>query len=144
MTAIGDDGITIRLLGPKDAALVASAAALFDHPPLPDQTAVYLASERDFLWFAFADDAPVGFVSTVVVLHPDKPPQLFVTELGVAETTRRRGIATRLMQTVVAFGRERALWPVWVVAEGDDAHAIAFYRSLSGLTEAGAVHFEWR
>lgn len=137
------DRIAIRLLGSEDLELVLSAADLFDEPPIPDQTRAFLESEREFLWFALDGERPVGFVSASVLLHPDKPPHLFVNELATAEPYRRRGIATRLMQTVVDFGRERKLWPVWVAADGDDDLAQAFYRSLAGLTERGAVVFEW-
>jgi GNAT superfamily N-acetyltransferase len=135
--------IAIKLLGPGDESLVEAGAELFDDPPIPEQTRAFLASERDLLWFALAEGRPVGFVSANVLLHPDKLPHLFVNELATAESHRRRGIATRLMQSVVDFGRERALWPVWVAAEGDDDQAQAFYRSLSGKTERGAVVFEW-
>lgn len=137
------DPVSIRLLGPGDESLVLSAAELFDDLPIPEQTQGFLDSERDFLWFAIADDRPVGFVSAAVLLHPDKPPHLFINELSTVESHRRRGIATRLMHAVLDFGRERALWPVWVIAEGDDDPAQAFYRSLSGLAERGAVVFEW-
>ena len=47
------------------------------------------------------------------------------------------------METVVAYGRENALWPVWLAAEGDDRNAQEFYRSLSDLSERGAIVFEW-
>jgi ribosomal protein S18 acetylase RimI-like enzyme len=135
--------VTIKLLGPSDEALVVSATGLFDDPPIAEQTHAFLSSERDFLWFALADGRPVGFVSASVLLHPDKPPHLFINELATAEGHRRRGIATHLMTAVAAFGRERSLWPIWVAAEGDDQPAQAFYRSLSDMTERGAVVFEW-
>lgn len=136
------DGIAIRLLGPGDEALVASATGLFDHAPIADQTRDFLASAREFLWFAMDDDKPVGFVSATSILHPDKQPHLFVNELTTHADYRRRGIARRLMEAVEAFARAERLRPVWVVAEGDDEQAIAFYRSLGGMTEAGAVFFE--
>ena len=137
------DGIAIRLLGTGDEALVASAEGLFDDPPLEDQTQAFLESEREFLWFAIYGGKPVGFVSAASILHPDKQPHLFVNELATHAEYRRRGIARRLMETVAEFARARKLWPVWVAAEGDDEQAIAFYRSLGGMTERGAVVFEW-
>jgi ribosomal protein S18 acetylase RimI-like enzyme len=137
------DAFTIRLLGAGDEAIVAEGALLFDHTPIPDQTSAFLRSERDFIWFAMAGSGPIGFVSASILLHPDKEPHLFVNELGVDDNFRRQGIATRLMQAVVHFGRERGLWPIWVAAEGDDHAAQAFYRSLSGMTERGAIVYEW-
>lgn len=135
--------VTVRLLGPDDHDLVMDAGDLFDAPPIAAQTAAVLASGRDFLWFAFSGNRPVAFASATSVLHPDQPPNLFFNELGVHEDFRRRGVATRLVEAVVDYARCNDIWPVWVLAEGDDRQAIAFYRSLSGLSQAGAVFFEW-
>ena len=135
--------VAIRLLGPGDETLVEAAAELFDHEPLPEQTRAFLASEREFLWLAIVKGRPAGFVSATSILHPDKRPHLFVNELATHEDHRRRGIATRLMRTVEQYGREHGLWPIWLAAEGNDAQAIAFYRSLSDMEERGAVVFEW-
>lgn len=135
--------VNVRLLGPDDHGLVMGAGDLFDAPPISAQTTAVLASERDFLWFAMSGNRPVGFASATSILHPDQPPNLFFNELGVHEDFRRRGVATRLVEAVLAHARRSDIWPVWVLAEGDDAQAIAFYRSLSGLSQAGSVFFEW-
>ena len=135
--------VTIRLLWLCDEALVEAAAQLFDHKPLPEQTRAFLASDREFMWLALKEGLPVGFVSATSILHPDKPPHLFVNELATHQDHWRRGIATRLMRVVEQFGRENDLWPIWVAAEGDDAQAISFYRSLGDMEERGAPVFEW-
>ena len=135
--------IEIRLLGPGDEDLVSAGAELFDDPPDPVQTRAFLASDREFLWFALDGGQPVGFVSATSIFHPDKKPHLFVNELATREDHFRRGIATQLMRTVERFGREQGLWPIWVAAEGGDARAIAFYRSLQDMEERGVSVFEW-
>ena len=140
---MSDGAPEIRLLGPDDHALVTQAQGLFDNPPIADQTRAFLASDRDFLWFAILDEQPVGFVSATSVLHPDKLPNLFVNELETRDGFRRRGIATRLMRTVQGYGKAHDLWPIWLAAEGDDAQAIAFYRSLGDMEGRGATVFEW-
>ena len=133
----------VRLLGPDDAAMVLNAGDLFDFAPISAQTSVFLASDRDFLWFACSGETPIGFVSASILLHPDKPPHLFVNELAVDEDHRRKGVATALMQTAISYAKGHGLWPVWVAAEADDFVAQAFYRSLNDATERGAVVFEW-
>jgi len=135
--------IEIRLVGPDDFALVTEVRGIFDNPPIPEQTRDFLASDREFLWLAFCDGEITGFVSATSILHPDKLPHLFVNELETREGFRRRGIATRLMRTVQDYGKAQGLWPIWVAAEGDDAQAIAFYRSLGDMEERGATVFEW-
>lgn len=136
-------GIEIRLLSSDDFDLVQSAEGLFDYQPMPQQSKAFLASERDFIWFALEAGVPIGFVSASVILHPDKLPHLFVNELATREDRRRRGIARVLMQAVVDFGRSNAFWPIWLAAEGDDQPATAFYRSLEGVDERDVVVFEW-
>ena len=138
-----DIDLAIRLMGVESEHIVLGAKGLFDNPARQDQARAFLASDRDYLWFAFLDGTPVGFVSATVVLHPDKPPHLFVNELATHEAQRRKGIATRLIETVLEFGKRNGAWPVWLAAEGDDRVAQEFYRSLSGLTERRAVVFEW-
>lgn len=135
--------LEIRLLGQEDFDLVQSGAKLFDFAPIPEQTRAFLSSERDFIWFAILDEEPVGFVSASIIIHPDKPPHLFVNELDVRPDNQRMGIATQLIETVIAFGRQRKFWPVWLAAEGDDSVAKSFYRSLDGPEERGAAIFEW-
>ncbi|MEX0342658.1 MAG: GNAT family N-acetyltransferase [Erythrobacter sp.] len=135
--------LVIRLLGPDDHALVSAAADIFDNRPIAEQTRDFLASDRDFLWLALLDGQPVGFVSATSILHPDKTPHLFINELETREGFRRRGIATRMMRAVRRHAKANGLWPVWLAAEGDDAQAIAFYRSLKDMEERGAVVFEW-
>ena len=135
--------IEVRRLGTDDLDLMMSAQGLFDFAPLTDQSEAFLSSEREFIWFAMDGETPVGFVSATVILHPDKAPHLFVNELATHENHHREGIATLLMATVVQFGRQSGLWPVWLAAEVDDDQAKAFYRSLSVPSERGAVVFEW-
>lgn len=135
--------LSIRKLVPEDAELVHAAADLFDEPPIKQQTEAFLRSDRDHIWFAYLGQEPVGFVSATTLLHPDKPPHIFVNELGVDEDYRRRGVATRLMAEAVSFARANKMTPLWLAAEGDDDLANNFYRSLSGPTERGSVVYEW-
>ena len=137
------DHVDIMMLRADDLDLLMSAEGLFDFPPKLDQSRNFLSSDREFIWFAIKDDQPIGFVSASKILHPDKNPHLFVNELATHADHRRKGVATRLMQTVVDFGREKGLWPVWLAAEGDDEQAKAFYRSFSGHSERCVVVYEW-
>ena len=138
-----DRAVNVRLLGPDDAALVLSSPDLFDAAPLPDQTIAMLESERDFLWFAFAQGRPVGFASATMVLHPDQRPVLFLNEIAVDEAVQRRGIGTMLMQAAIDLARSKGWTSTWVLARSDDAPAQTFYRSLSPATTQPSIMFEW-
>ena len=137
------EAVTIRMLGKGDEALVHAAEDLFDDAPLAAQTQAFLASERDFIWFAYLGKEAVGFVSATVLIHPDKEPHIFVNELGVDDDHRRQGIGSKLMAEAVSFARANNMAPLWLAAEGDDDLANSFYRSLSEPTERGARVYEW-
>src|SRR4051812_40233519 len=46
----------------------------------------------------------VGMASGVHYVHPDRDPELFVNEVGVAETHRGRGVGRRLVAPLLAVG----------------------------------------
>ena len=88
--------VEVRLLGPDDAPRVDGAdPGLFDGPVVAARTRAVLADPRHHLVGALEGGSLVGFVSAVHYLHPDKPPELFVNEVGVRATHRRRGLARR-------------------------------------------------
>lgn len=134
---------SVRLLGKSDAATVEQASDLFDHPVDPEQLRAFLSSDRDFLWFAFAGEAAIGFASATVILHPDSRPVLFLNEIAVADTAQRRGVGQSLMQAAIAFADMQGWQSTWVLAEQSDDRAMAFYRSLDPQTEVQSAMFEW-
>ena len=138
-----DDDISFRALRKTDLELLLSTpAGLFDHPVDPAQAAAFLADPGHLLILAFAGEDAVGFVSGTVLRHPDKPPSLFVNEVGVREAWQRRGIARRLMQQMMAMGRANGCEGLWLGTEPDNIAALALYRSLRG-DEVPFIGFGW-
>lgn len=81
------------------------------------------------------EDPPSGYVRLAVV-----DDHLYVTRLGVAEQHRRRGLATALMATALAWGLGRgARWCVLQVADHNTA-ALALYRRLGFTTHHRYVY----
>ncbi len=139
---MGDD-ISFRTLGKTDLGLLLSTPrGLFDHPVDPAQAAAFLADPNHLLILAFAGDEAVGFVSGTVLRHPDKPPSLFVNEVGVREAWQRRSIGRRLMQQMFATGRAQGCEGIWLGTEPDNTAARALYRSLRG-EEVPFIGFGW-
>jgi ribosomal protein S18 acetylase RimI-like enzyme len=136
--------ITIRKLGPPDlAALLAVPDGIFDRPILPDQAAAVLHAQDHDLVAALAEDTIVGFASGAVLLHPDKPPAYFVAEVGVDDAFQRRGIATRIMATLIEIARARGCIGVWLATEDANGPARALYRKLGARETTGVVVYDW-
>ena len=74
----------------------------------------------------------VGFASAVHYVHPDKPVQLWINEVGVAERWRRRGVGRRLVEALLAHARTLGCEEVWVATEHDNVAAQQLYASTGG------------
>lgn len=133
----------IRLLGPEHTALLlAVEPGLFDHPVDPEEARAFLASPLNEIALAFDGAQAVAFASGTVLLHPDKPPGLFVNEVGTRESHRRRGFGAAVLRALIARARARGCKGVWLGAEPDNAPALALYRRLGG-DERGFTGFGW-
>jgi aminoglycoside 6'-N-acetyltransferase I len=101
----------IRILGPGDAAVLDHVAeGVFDNAVYPRWTAEFLADSRQRI--AVDDGRVVGMESAVHYVHPDKPPELWINEVGVALTYRGLGIGRRLLDALLA-GSGRGGWQTW-------------------------------
>jgi aminoglycoside 3-N-acetyltransferase I len=56
----------------------------------------------------------------------------FVYDLAVRKDRQRRGIGRRLVDALVSDAARRGIDVVFVPADNDDDHALAFYTSLGG------------
>jgi ribosomal protein S18 acetylase RimI-like enzyme len=127
----GRQTVEIRRLGPGDEAVVARLATREPRTAL-------LQDERTVFVVAFAGDEPVGFAfGYVLPRRHGFPATFFVYEVGVDRPYRRRGIASRLMQELLA-GHDDA----FVLTEPDNEAANALYASLGGR-RSEAVMWEW-
>ena len=128
---------TIRLLGPGDDAVLRSVAeGVFDGPVDPRLTAEFLSDPRHHLAVAVEDGVVVGMASGVTYVHPDKPAQLFVNEVGVAPSHRRRGIARRLTEALFEHARALGCTEAWLGTEVDNVAARRLYESAGGTETA--------
>ncbi|MFI7007029.1 GNAT family N-acetyltransferase [Streptomyces sp. NPDC050145] len=122
---------------------ILAASPLFDAPARPEWAADFLATPGHHLFLAYEDATPVGFVSGVETLHPDKGREMFLYELAVAEGHRRRGTARALIRTLADLARERGCYGMWVGVDPDNAPALAAYRSAGGVSEGPCTVMAW-
>jgi ribosomal protein S18 acetylase RimI-like enzyme len=140
---VTSEGVRIQRLGPADAAIVEAAGDLFDHAPQPEATRKFLAEPGHHLLVAFEGDDPAGFITGVEVTHPDKGTEMFVYELGVRESSRRRGIASALVEALGALARERGCYGMWVLTERDNEAALRTYARAGARAPSDQVMFDW-
>jgi ribosomal protein S18 acetylase RimI-like enzyme len=136
--------LELRRLGVGDDEVVAQAASLFDKPPVPSETAAFLAAEGHHVILALLDGEPVGFVSGVEMIHPDKGRELFLYELGVAEQARGQGVGTALVRALAELARERGCYGMWVLTDADNGAALQAYRRAGATATSATLMLEWR
>lgn len=130
----GRSGLEVRLLGlGEEGVLVRVAEGVFDDPIDTSAVQEFLADPRHLLAVAVDDGLVVGFASAVSYLHPDEPrPELWVNEVGVAPTHRRRGLARELLDGVLRAGRDAGCTEAWVLTERSNEPAMRLYQAVGG------------
>jgi aminoglycoside 6'-N-acetyltransferase I len=125
--------IQIKLLEPTDVAVLSRVADdVFDKPVRDEYVRDFLSDPRHHMAVAIDDGIVVGIVSALHYVHPDKPPELWINEVGVAPTHQRRGLATELMRAIFAHGRQLGCREAWVLTERSNEPALGLYRALDG------------
>ena len=125
--------IAVRMLhAGEDAVLSRVADDVFDFAVDPASARAFLADPRHHIAVAIDDGTVVGFASGVDYLHPDKPPQLWINEVGVAPTHLRRGLAQTLLRMLLDAGRALGCTQAWVLTDRDNTAAMRLYASIGG------------
>lgn len=123
----------IRLLGSADAAVLSRVApGVFDNPVDPRWTAEFLTDPRHHMAVAMVDEQVVGMASGVHYVHPDKPPEFWVNEVGVAPSHQGRSIGKQLLQALLAHARTLGCTEAWLGTEETNAAARRLYTSAGG------------
>ncbi len=142
----------IRRLGRYDAAALAAMNALFARefgdeesylsaPPGPDHVTALLANPQFIALVAEADGAMVGALAAYILPKFEQArSEIYIYDLAVAETQRRRGIATALIDALRPIARATGAWVIYVQADYVDPPAIALYTKL-GVRE-DVLHFD--
>ena len=134
--------VLITRVGKAETPLLERVAEeVFDAEITAEYLDDYLAEPNHLMCIAVADGVVVGQGRAIILKNPDRVPELFIENLGVTPAFRRQGIATRLLDELRAFGKERGCEQLWVGTESDNAPAIALYRTL-GIPMTPMVLFE--
>jgi ribosomal protein S18 acetylase RimI-like enzyme len=138
--------VKVRLLAATDLAVLEHVdAGVFDNPIQLAFAAQYLANPSNMLAVAIQGGVVVGMASAMAYVHPDKPLQLFIGEVGVSERCRGRGLGKRLMHALLEHGRIMGCTEAWVATEENNVAARALYTAVKGTEDADhAVVYTWQ
>jgi ribosomal protein S18 acetylase RimI-like enzyme len=129
--------VTIRLLGPNDGAVFDRVAhGVFDLPVQSALTQEFLTDDRHHMMVALDDGEVVGMISAVHYVHPDKPAQLWINEVGVAPSHHRQGIGRLLLDAMLAHGRTLGCTEAWLGTEETNVAARRLYESAGAVAES--------
>src|SRR5271154_2249781 len=110
--------VEIRVLRSGDEQVLANVAAEgFDNPVDSALVREFLADPRHHIAVAIDDGLVVGFASGVHYVHPDKPPELFVNEVGVAPSHHRRGLGRAVLEALLETARTLRCTNAWVLTD---------------------------
>ena len=130
-----------RLLGRDDIAVFDHVAdGVFDHQVDPALASEFLGDPRHHMVVAIEDGAVVGMGSAVDYIHPDKPRQLWINEMGVARSHHRRGIGRQILDALIAHGRAIGCTEAWLGTELDNGPARGLYESAGGKGETFVLY----
>ena len=129
--------ITFALATPNDVAdFQRIDYDVFDNPVAPASLKAFLDDHRHHIAIAKDGGAIIGFVSAIDYVHPDKPRELWINEVGVASAWRGKGVAKQLLSMMLAHGRDMGCAEAWVVTEPENVPANALYRSIADEGDA--------
>ncbi len=136
--------VDIKVLGASDENMLRRVALdVFDNDIDPTLTSEFLRDPRHHLAVAVDGGSVIGFASAVHYVHPDKPPELWINEVGVAPSHQGRGIGKTLLNALFQRARDLECREAWVLTEADNERAVQLYRSVGGQPTA-PVMFTFR
>ena len=106
------------------------ADGVFDHQIESHYIDIFLQGNQNILFIAVRAGTVIGMVSGILYNHPDKPRELWVNEIGVADKCRRQGIAKCLLESICVQARGQGCSGAWLLTENDNLPANSLYQSM--------------
>lgn len=134
------DSVSVRVLEAHEAnVLDAVADGVFDGPIRPDSLADFFGDSRHHIAVALDGNLVVGMATAFHYSQPDKRPELFINEVGVADAFQGRGLGKRLVQALLARAEALGCVAAWVLTEEENTAARRLYSSIGGVEQGGVV-----
>jgi GNAT superfamily N-acetyltransferase len=125
--------LEIKILQRGDEDVLANVLPdVFDNPVNEKLSSEFLSDSRHHLAVAIDVGRVVGFASAVDYIHPDKSQDLWINEVRVSATYRKRGLPKQILGTLLKVGRQLGCREVWVLTDRPNSAAMRVYESLGG------------
>ena len=125
--------LEIKILDSGDRAVLDNVAPdVFDDALDPRLVAEFLGYGRHHLAVAVDQGQVVGFASGVHYVHPDKPSELWINEVGVAPSHQGRGIGKAVVGLLLQHGKRLGCREAWVLTDRENQAAMRLYASAGG------------
>jgi aminoglycoside 6'-N-acetyltransferase I len=122
-----------KILNRSDQAVLNNVApGVFDNDLIPRLVVEFLEDARHHLAVAIDQGQVVGFASGVHYVHPDKPSELWVNEVGVAPSHQGRGIGKAVVRTLLQHAKILGCREAWVLTDRSNHAAMRTYASNGG------------
>jgi aminoglycoside 6'-N-acetyltransferase I len=105
---------------------------VFDHQLRADSTLEFLSDPRHHIVVAIDDGVVVGMASGIHYVHPDKPAEFWINEVGVASSHRRAGVARALIEKLLSLAKDAGCREAWVLTDRDNVAAMRLYAATGG------------
>lgn len=144
--------VVIARLGAEDVAGARALNAMFGaafeepdqydaHPPSDAWLRARLADPNMISLVARADDAVVGGLTAYILSKLEQERrEIYIYDLAVADSHRRRGVASALIGALQDMAASLGAWVIYVQADHGDDPAIALYTKLG--TREDVLHFD--
>lgn len=144
--------LTYQKLGPGDGARMRDLNDLFGRafgdeatytgaPPRPDYLERLLGSDMFHALVAMDGDQVVGGIAAYELPKFERErSEIYLYDLAVAPTHRRRGVATGLIRRLQAVAHQRGAYVLFVQADAGDEPALRLYEKLG--TKEEVFHFD--
>jgi aminoglycoside 6'-N-acetyltransferase I len=108
------------------------APGVFDNVLDPSLVAEFLGDDRHHLAVAIERGQVIGFASAVHYVHPDKPPEMWINEVGVAADHQGRGVGKTVIRKLLQHGERLGCREAWVLTDRANQAAMRLYASTGG------------
>lgn len=108
------------------------AEGVFDNDVRSALVSKFLSDDRHHIAVAIDAGVVIGFASAVHYVHPDKSAEMWINEVSVAPSYRRRGVGRALLQELFKVSRALGRRQAWVATERSNIAAMKLYASMGG------------